>query len=363
MSGRLKRVTWLALSWLMCGSLAFAQGYAGLGTTAGDGFALPQPGHVFSFPADHGPHDDFRIEWWYVTANLKGADGRDYGVQWTLFRSALAPGEKPGWNSPQIWMAHAAVTTADHHYVAEKFARGGIGQAGVIASPFDAWIDDWAMTGKATAQDALSSVSLKAHGSNFGYDLSLQANGPLVLQGDKGYSVKSATGQASYYYSQPFYTVAGTLHLPTGDVAVTGKAWADREWSSQPLSADQKGWDWFSLHFDDGAKLMGYHLRGKDSDYTVATWIAADGTTQVLNTGALKLTPLKRAEVAGREIPVEWRLELPEKGLNITTQPLNEQSWMAVAFPYWEGPIRFSGSQSGVGYLEMTGYESLSGSD
>ncbi|MEQ4603253.1 MAG: lipocalin family protein, partial [Pseudomonas amygdali] len=24
--------------------------------------------------------------------------------------------------------------------------------------------------------------------------------------------------------------------------------------------------------------------------------------------------------------------------------------------PYWEGPVRFSGSQEGVGYLEMTGY-------
>jgi predicted secreted hydrolase len=368
MNGSVKRAICLWSAWLLSGSLAFAQGFAGLGSAAGSGFAVPQPGHVFSFPSDHGPHNDFRIEWWYVTANLKGADGRDYGVQWTLFRSSMAPGEKPGWGSPQIWMANAAVTSADHQYVAEKFARGGIGQAGVTASPFAAWIDDWAMTAKAgdqdaLSQDALSDVSLKAYGSNFGYDLSLQANGPLVLQGDKGYSVKSATGQASYYYSQPFYTVVGTVHLPSGDVAVTGKAWADREWSSQPLSADQTGWDWFSLYFYGGAKLMGFHLRGKTNDYTVATWIAADGTTQLFKPGALKLTPLKRAEVAGREIPVEWRLELPEKGLNITTQPLNPQSWMAVAFPYWEGPIRFSGSQSGVGYLEMTGYESLSGSD
>jgi predicted secreted hydrolase len=31
-------------------------------------------------------------------------------------------------------------------------------------------------------------------------------------------------------------------------------------------------------------------------------------------------------------------------------------SWMATSFPYWEGPIGFRGSHSGVGYLEMTGY-------
>jgi predicted secreted hydrolase len=29
---------------------------------------------------------------------------------------------------------------------------------------------------------------------------------------------------------------------------------------------------------------------------------------------------------------------------------------MGTRFPYWEGPIRFSGSHNGVGYLEMTGY-------
>ncbi|MBB4952309.1 putative secreted hydrolase [Agrobacterium vitis] len=356
MNGSLMRLIWLCLFWMLGAGFALAQGFAGLGSSAGGGFAVPQAGRVLSFPQDHGPHNDFRIEWWYVTANLKGADGRDYGVQWTLFRSALAPGDTSGWDSPQIWMAHAALTTANHHYVAEKFARGGIGQAGVIASPFNAWIDDWAMTGTATSQDALSKISLTARGASFGYDLSLQAHGPLVLQGDKGYSVKSASGQASYYYSQPFYAVEGTLHLPDGDVAVTGKAWADREWSSQPLSADQKGWDWFSLHFDDGSKLTGFHVRGKNRDDAVATWITADGATQLLKPGALKLTPLKQVSVAGRDVPVEWRLELPEKGLNIVTHPLNAQSWMAVAFPYWEGPINFSGSHSGAGYLEMTGY-------
>ncbi|HBF32078.1 lipocalin-like domain-containing protein [Rhizobium sp.] len=356
MNDSVKRLVWLVIVSLVGCNLSMAQGYAGLGSAAGQGFTMPQRGHALSFPRDHGSHDDFRIEWWYVTANLKGADGKDYGVQWTLFRSAQAPGDTSGWSSPQIWMAHAAVTTADHHYVAEKFARGGIGQAGVTVSPFAAWIDDWAMTGLPTSGDSLSSLSLKAAGDDFGFDLTLSASGPLVLQGENGYSVKSAAGQASYYYSRPFYTVQGRLHLPAGDVPVSGKAWADREWSSQPLAADQKGWDWFSLHFDGGAKLMGYHLRGKDSDYTVATWVNPDGTTQLLKPGALKLTPLKHVTVAGRDMPVEWRLELPEKGLDIATQPLNTQSWMAVAFPYWEGPIRFSGSASGVGYLEMTGY-------
>src|SRR6476660_8991807 len=73
------------------GAKAFAQqGFAGLGESA-DGFAAVVPGKIFTFPADHGPHPEFRIEWWYVTANLRDAAGNAYGAQWTLFRQALQP--------------------------------------------------------------------------------------------------------------------------------------------------------------------------------------------------------------------------------------------------------------------------------
>src|SRR3981189_3614897 len=70
---------------------AMAQGFAGLGMS-GSGFAPVVPGKTFAFPADHGPHPDYRIEWWYVTANLADANGAAYGAQWTLFRQAIKPG-------------------------------------------------------------------------------------------------------------------------------------------------------------------------------------------------------------------------------------------------------------------------------
>ncbi|WP_417210864.1 lipocalin-like domain-containing protein [Antarctobacter sp.] len=331
---------------------ALAQGFAGLGTDA-EGFAVPRPDPVFDFPADHGPHPDYRIEWWYLTANLMGADGTDYGLQWTLFRSALAPGEAAGWSSPQVWFAHAAVTTPDAHHVAERFARGGIGQAGVHAAPFEAWIDDWRMAGA-----TFDALDLSASGPEFRYDMRLAAEGPLVFHGDGGFSVKSAEGQASYYYSQPFYSVSGTLHLPEGPVEVTGRAWLDREWSSQPLSDTQSGWDWFSLSLDDGAKLMGFLLRQTDgSSYSSATWIGPDGATQAYGDGAFRAEPLERAEVAGRKMPVRWAVTLPDKGLEVTVEAVNDNAWMDLSIAYWEGPVRVSGSHAGRGYLEMTGYE------
>ncbi|TDE38304.1 lipocalin-like domain-containing protein [Antarcticimicrobium sediminis] len=342
----------LALA-LLAARPAGAQGFAGLGSTAAaEGFATPSPDTRLSFPRDHGPHPDFRIEWWYLTANLTGPDGTDYGVQWTLFRTALALGEAEGWASPQIWMGHAAATTPQHHYFAERLARGGIGQAGVHSDPFEAWIDGWQMAG-----EDFDSLRLTARGAEFAYDLTLSAEGPLVLQGVNGYSVKSADGQASHYYSQPHYRIEGTLTLPSGPVAVSGQGWLDREWSSQPLAADQTGWDWFSLSFDSGAHLMGFRLRGARGDFTSGTWIAPDGSATPLAPGAFQAAPLELADVAGRQIPIRWRVTLPERGLDVEVSPLNRQSWMGTRFPYWEGPVRVTGSHAGRGYLEMTGYE------
>jgi predicted secreted hydrolase len=337
---------------------ALAQGFAGLGESA-DGFATVVPGRTFAFPADHGPHPEFRIEWWYVTANLADAHGAAYGAQWTLFRQAIAAdGPQEGWANQQIWMGHAAVTRADTHRVSQTFARGGVGQAGVDAKPFRAWIDAWEMRGlDPVNDDNIAPCELKASGADFSYALRLDAKRPLVLQGDGGYSRKSLREQASYYYSQPHYTTKGILTIDDTPVDVTGMAWLDREWSSQPLASDQSGWDWLSLHFDSGDKLMLYRMRQADGQhYGSGKWIAPDGRTELLASADITMTPLAFSEIEKRKIPTTWRIAIPRMALSIECTALNARSWMGTSFPYWEGPIRFAGSHTGVGYLEMTGY-------
>ena len=330
---------------------ASAQGFAGLGTDV-DGFSSPQRPAQFDFPTDHGPHYDYRIEWWYLTANLEGLDGTPYGLQWTLFRSALTSDGGNGWSSPQLWMGHAAVTTPDAHFVTERLARGGIGQAGVQADPFEAWIDDWQLVGPDFA-----TLAMTASGPEFAYDMVLKSDGPLVFHGDEGYSVKSAEGQASFYYSQPFYAIEGTLILPTGSIEVAGDAWLDREWSSQPLSDNQTGWDWFSLSLEDG-KLMGFRLRQTDgSYYTSATWIDPNGSATSYSNGAFEADPVAVSDVGGRDVPTTWNVRLPDRGVDVEVTAINPQAWMDTSVPYWEGPIIVQGSHTGRGYLEMTGYD------
>ncbi|MCV6592470.1 MAG: iron ABC transporter permease [Silicimonas sp.] len=340
--------TILTTLFVLCATPLGAQGFAGLGQAA-EAYALPDPETRFTFPEDHGAHPEFRIEWWYVTANLTGEDGATYGVQWTLFRNALRPGGAPG---DQVWMGHAGLATPQGHLFAERFARGGTGQAGVAPAPFAAWIDEWNMTGP-----DLNTITLTAQGASFRYDLDLAADRPFVPQGADGYSVKSAEGQASHYYSQPFYQVTGTLTFPDREVRVSGQGWLDREWSSQPLAGDQTGWDWISLHLESGEKLMGFQLRDtKGGTYTTGTWITANGTPEPLGTDALRLDEVATTEIGNRSLPTTWDVTLPAKGLEARITVTYPDSWMGTRIPYWEGPVAVTGSHKGVGYLEMSGY-------
>lgn len=336
---------------------ALAEGVAGLGEDA-RGFAKPEKRRLV-FPADFGSHPNFRIEWWYLTANLEDASGVSYGVQWTLFRQAMEPGqERDGWANQNVWMGHAAVTSAREHLFAQTRARGGVGQAGVNAEPFKAWIDDWSLaTLGPRPEDGLERMSVAAEGANFRYELELIADAPLVLHGEDGFSRKSERGQASHYYSQPFFKVGGVLVIRGREVKVSGQAWMDHEWSSQPLAPDQKGWDWFSLHLSGGEKLMLFRVRSDTArDFLSGTWIAADGAKEPLRGDDIALEPLATSTVADRKLPTKWRLRVKSRDLDIETSPINANSFNSTSFAYWEGPIVIRGTHAGRGYLEMTGY-------
>lgn len=356
----------LLLMALLAGPAA-AQGdpYQVLRST-GEGYASVVPGRAFSFPADHLPHPDYRIEWWYLTANLKDAAGRHWGLQWTLFRQAMSPAtDTAGWDSNQIWMAHAAITTPDGHRHEQRFARGGVGQAEARLEngAFAAWLDDWQLSGEGAA---MLPGRLRFTVGEVVIDMQLAGDTPPVLQGKGGYSQKSAQGQASYYYSQPHIAVSGSVTVDGKPTTLTGTGWLDREWSSQPLADNQQGWDWFSLHLADGHALMVYRLRHDDGKHWLSgSWVAPDGSARTLAADEIDLTVLDTRRVrtptaadpeATRDLPLSWRVSLPALKREWTVRALIDDQWMGGRFPYWEGVVLVDEGASGVGYLELTGY-------
>lgn len=340
-------------------------------TQHAESFKQAEPGLELTFPRDHGPHPAYRIEWWYLTANLSDTGGRPYGIQWTLFRFAVSP---PGSDdlrakgkSDQIYMAHMAVTSPDDHVSFQRYARGDqvptLARAGVVDQPFSAWLDDWSM--QSTGTEWLP-LDVKARQDGYSIKLQLKSEQPPVLQGEAGFSQKHPGGGGSFYYSHPFLEAHGELTVNGERIPVTGQAWLDREWGSQFLQTDQAGWDWFSLHLESGEKLVLFQLRQRTTaivqdNFRYGRLIAENGSTVRLDPDQIRLIVATETVVSGRLLPVKWLVDLPQIDRHFEVEALHPEQWMHVDFPYWEGVITVSGDGSGNrgrGYMELTGYPS-----
>lgn len=324
----------------------------------------------FEFPRDHGPHPEFRNEWWYLTGNLDAADGRRFGFELTIFRFALTPRlveSASAWRSRQVYIAHFAVTDADgeRFYVAERFSRGALGLAGARAKPFRVWIDDWQIA--AVADDTQREHwRLQAADDEFALSLQLVAAKPPVLNGNNGLSQKSAeAGNASYYYSITRWQTQGRLRLGGDEFTVSGLSWLDREWSSSALASDQQGWDWFALQLSDDSELMFYNLRktdGSQDTYSGGTWVAADGTSRHLERDQVSVTVTKEwASPEGGIYPAGWQIRIADLGLLLEVTPVLDDQELFTTVRYWEGAVDVTGTRgderiSGRGYVELTGY-------
>jgi predicted secreted hydrolase len=328
----------------------------------------PQP---LEFPRDQGPHPDYRQEWWYLTGNLDAADGERFGFELTIFRFALAPdipeplvvdsqpgAERSPWRTRQVYVGHFAVTDVARHRFrfAVKRARGALGLAGAQAQPFRVWVGNWHI-----GQD-----SLRAAGQGYALSLTMRPLTPPVLNGERGLSRKSGEpGNATYYYSIPRVSVAGTMLVDGRPLRVHGLAWLDREWGSGSLGPRQTGWDWFGLQLGDGSCLMFYYLRDRGSTedpYSAGTWVDAGGQARPLSRGDVRLQVLSYwTDAGGARYPSRWHLEVPATGLDVTVHPVLADQELVTSPRYWEGAVDVSGTRSGRpvagrGYVELVGY-------
>ncbi|MBI5615257.1 MAG: carotenoid 1,2-hydratase [Gammaproteobacteria bacterium] len=337
-----------------------------LGEPAPDpGFARARTPRGFAFPADHGPHPDYRTEWWYFTGNLADRRGRPYGFQLTFFRHALTPDRTPGasaWRNRDVMLAHFAVSDPEggRFLHRARTQRAALGLAGASAAPPAAWLRDWRC--ELVAPDEWT---LHAEDEAYALELRVRAVKPLVAQGDRGLSQKSAEpGNASYYYSGTRLEATGELRIGGTRVPVHGTAWLDREWSTSALGPEQTGWDWFALQFADGAELMFYQLRhadGSSDAHSAGVYVDAAGTVQPLarEDVAIGVDARWKSPHSGADYPARWRLAVPRAGLDVEIAPrLADQEWTGTLV-YWEGAVTvrpLNGRAPGVGYVELTGY-------
>ncbi len=347
------------------------------------GYARAEGPREFVFPADHGPHPEFRTEWWYYTGHLRARDGREFGFQLTFFRTALTPTPAPRgspWAADQVYMAHFALTDvrAGRFLAFGRSGRGALGLAGARAEPFRVWVDDWTAAGdpapplaaghaRPAPGSARTAMRLHAMEADAGIDLTLDTGRPPVFPGQRGWSRKGPEpGNASFYYSLTRMAARGAVQAGAERVEVEGQAWMDREWSSNALGPDLAGWDWFALQLDDGRDLMLYRLRrpdGSPSPWSGGILVEPDGGTRTLGAEDVRVdvTRAWTSPRSGVRYPAAWRLRWTAADLTLDLAPRVANQELDVGVRYWEGAVTVAGAQagravSGLGYVELVGY-------
>ncbi len=345
-------------------------------------YAAVRPGVPLRFPRDHGAHEEFRSEWWYVTGWLRDAS-QWLGFQLTFFRVNTGHDEaNPSRFAPrQLLIAHAALAVPgrDRLLHAQRAARAGFGLASASSTDTEVHLGDWSL---ARGSDDRYLTAIAA--PEFSLALQFAPPGPALAQGERGYSRKGPLAeQASYYYSRPQLAVTGSLRLaqpardptrstggPLGSPrSVSGTAWLDHEWSSELLAPDATGWDWMGLDFDDGSALMAFRIRRADdsSVWQHQRWISAaelrSGQPPAASaTAGPEFTTLRRwrSPRSGATYPVAIRVRSAGRTLDLL--PLFDDqeldASLSVGTIYWEGAVTVveDGRTVGRGYLELTGY-------
>jgi len=341
-----------------------------------DGFSLPQPGHVFSFPRDYGSHDDFKIEWWYITGHLFRDDGRRFGFQATFFRSAGLPMNQRSeagnvdFGRDTLYLAHIALldVSSGTFLHQQRLNRRGW-DAFSSTNELKVRNGNWALQ---MTDTNLQTMTLNGSlGGSASFQLDLKPLKPLVVFGENSISRKAADPTASsYYLTFPRLHAVGQVVLGLETNRVSGEAWMDHEISSSQLGSDQAGWDWCCLQFKDGREIMAYRMRHRDGTqdaFSTLAWVNTNNVVTQLPSAEFRFETVRtwKSSQSGAVYPVSVRLHTlnpyTNRPVTFLLEPLADDQELAGSGgpAYWEGACRIRdehGQELGSAFLELTGY-------
>ena len=356
--------------WLVVGSLLSVCS-VGLFAQTQSPYEVAKPGYRYQFLRDYFNHPGYQTEWWYYTGNVTASDGHRFGFELTFFRQGTDRNaeKKQTWEIQDLYLAHLALSDLDggKFYHTERLNRRGPEVVGASEAEQKVWNGNWQVKWDGENQE------LQAVEKDFTLKLNLHPEKTPVIQGENGVSQKSAgDGHASHYISLTRIATSGEVELNGKSYEVNGLSWMDHEFFTTGLDPEQQGWDWLAIQLNDRTELMLYHFRRRDGTvdpFSSGTYIDATGKATHLAAKDFRLDPAGatwKSPTTGAHYPIDWKVEIPQLAVtleaktSLAAQELTGQSKLSPN--YWEGAITLTGSRSGqalsgVGYLELTGYD------
>ncbi len=298
-------------------------------------------------PGDENPHP-VSTEWWYFTGHLWDDAHNRFGFEVSFFQTRVS--------GQYAYVAHFALSdpAAAEHIYAQR-----------AAAPPERWtrldfdLSGWTLLREGETWRTAASMPGGA------IELALTDEKDAAIHNGDGL-IEMGGGLLSYYYSTTRLSASGTLEIGGQRRAVQGHAWHDHQWGDFDVFAS-RGWDWFSLQFDDGTEIMLFVLRTKDGGAlpTGGTFVDAGGCARDIE--AFEITPLGtwHSPHTGADYPMDWTVSIPELSLALEVRATFDDQEMdsraTTLNTYWEGEVTASGTREGkpvlaLGYVELAGY-------
>ena len=305
--------------------------------------AAAPPLQPVRLPRDHGAHPGFSVEWWYTTGHATGADGRRYFWFATI------------WAAPQgaVGRVNVVDVRRDKIVLAKQWTQTGQFATGARNLDAGGLRLRWLASGK------LGRVTVNARvGQTDALRLDLVPEHPYALHGDHGIVQQGASG-TSAYYSATRLVETGTLRVGGHTRRLSGLAWFDHQWGDFAAVPGALRWDWFACQFDDGRDLMVTQFLGADDQRLPGvrhgTLVRADGrAVRVRAFTATPLGPTIKPAGATANYPLDWRLTVPQAGLDLTLRAAARHQFITMQLlpSFWEGEALIVRGTRGVCTVE-----------
>ena len=186
-----------------------------------------------------------------------------------------------------------------------------------------------------------------------------------------------------YYFSLTHCAIGGTIDTGSGpEKIVDGQGWFDHQCGNSWV-ASNNGWDWFGIQLSNGTDILVFRQRDLKTGrifFPLATFMDKNGQQSVTKNIVFTPDPTSqwKSPKSGVKYPLGWRLDFPEKGLqlDITAAVANQE--IPILGPgggIWEGSCDVDAFQKvpatgtifagrrvehilGVAYMELVGYNS-----
>jgi putative ABC transport system permease protein len=307
---------------------------------------------------------------WRVLGHLRTPDGSHVDVAMTFFRYA----ERGPRGTVVVFATASSILDEERRLLrtASRVERDGFAAAS-STSKLNVRVDDWYVREDGAPRPGVRSFSLGMRDGTTALALQMRSSGTLAALGPTGRARSGSCARCIVHdVALPNLRARGTWRDGTRSTALDGTFWLDRESGGPRLGANDRGWERFTISFDDGRALLVRFVRNDDARPPIVngTFIAKDGRITYLNAHDIDIyyppppngTTWRNSR--GSSYPSLWGIVVPRFDLDCAVVPdiQNQEAAYARGARYYQGSVDVERADPGPrdygrGYVELTGFD------